>query len=217
MKRNFKSIIWGFALVLAGILFLLSNLEVLEIDFAGWWTVFIIIPCIIGLFTRGERLFSLMGIVLGVLLFLAAQEHIEYSLVWQIIVPLIIVAVGIKLIFNSKKGKKLIKKGTEIEYIGVFGGDDVKITDKFNGSSCIAVFGGIELDLSEAEITEDIEIEAIAVFGGIDIIVPKDVIIQATGTSVFGGCDNSFKNEDKKNKKTIYINYVNVFGGLDIK
>ena len=57
---------------------------------------------------------------------------------------------------------------------------------------------------------------ASSIFGGIDIIVPKDVNIKVTSTSIFGGVENKVKN-NTTNKKTIYINATCLFGGVDIK
>jgi len=217
MKRSYKSIIWGIALIAVGLVYLANNLELINIDFKGWWTVFIIVPAITGIFTRGERVFGLLGLATGVLLLFAARGCIDYRLVWQVMVPVAIVFIGIGLVFNSRRGKKVPKTGAESEYVAIFGGDDVRVTDEFKGTSCVAVFGGIDLDLSEAIIKEDVEIEAIAVFGGIEIILPKNVSVQANGTSIFGGCDNSIKSDETKKQPTVYINYVNVFAGSSIK
>ena len=57
MKKTGK-IIWGVAFIVAGIVFALSAFGIthIELFFDGWWTLFIIVPCLVGLFTEGEKL-----------------------------------------------------------------------------------------------------------------------------------------------------------------
>lgn len=53
MKKT-KSIIWGVVAIVVGILFVLKNTDILNIDvfFDGWWTLFIIIPSLVALVTE---------------------------------------------------------------------------------------------------------------------------------------------------------------------
>ena len=53
MKQSAKIII-GLALVAAGVLWGLSILGVLNFEFStrGWWALFVIVPCIFGLFAE---------------------------------------------------------------------------------------------------------------------------------------------------------------------
>lgn len=49
---NFSKILWGIALIALGVVIGLNALDITHINllFRGWWTLFIIIPCLIGLF-----------------------------------------------------------------------------------------------------------------------------------------------------------------------
>ena len=211
MKNSF---IWGIALVLGGILFLLNNIGVFDLSFRGWWTLFIIVPSLIGLFHKGGIVSSLLGIFLGVLLFMGANEIISYNLVWQIFIPIVIISIGLTLLFGPR-GK--LRRGKDAgDLLAIFGGNEVKVVDEFNGSSMIAVFGGVELDLSEAKITKDIVIDSVAVFGGNEIILPKNVKVKESGMSIFGASESTIKEKSNKKTPTVTISYVNVFGGLDI-
>ena len=55
--KKVTSIIIGVALVAVGVIFALNAFDVTDIDmfFDGWWTVFIIIPCTVGLFTERKK------------------------------------------------------------------------------------------------------------------------------------------------------------------
>ena len=56
MKRVTK-ILWGVVLIAAGVIFALNALDITDIDvfFDGWWTLFIIVPCTVGIFTEREK------------------------------------------------------------------------------------------------------------------------------------------------------------------
>ena len=52
--KNLKSIIWGLVLITLGIIIGLNAFEIINVDifFDGWWTLFIIVPCFIGIITE---------------------------------------------------------------------------------------------------------------------------------------------------------------------
>ncbi|MBE6780298.1 MAG: phage integrase family protein [Ruminococcaceae bacterium] len=56
MKKA-SSFLWGIVLIAAGALFALNALNITNIDifFEGWWTLFIIVPCAVGLFTGRQK------------------------------------------------------------------------------------------------------------------------------------------------------------------
>jgi Domain of unknown function (DUF1707)/Cell wall-active antibiotics response 4TMS YvqF len=52
----------------------------------------------------------------------------------------------------------------------------------------VAVMGGVELDLTQAEIVgHELEVTAVAVMGGIEITVPEGVEVDMTGFAFMGG------------------------------
>jgi hypothetical protein len=61
-----------------------------------------------------------------------------------------------------------MKDGKTPGYTAVFSGQDVRITDEFFGANLTAVFGGVDLDLREAVIKQDVVINGMVVFGGVD-------------------------------------------------
>ena len=80
MKKS-NQILWGIALIAVGILIALNSLDIIDINlfFKGWWTLFIIVPCAIGLFSGNEKFGNLLGILLGVLLLLCCQDIISFG------------------------------------------------------------------------------------------------------------------------------------------
>ena len=55
--KSFKNIIWGLILITIGVIWGLNALEITKINifFDGWWTLFIIIPCLANLFKDTEK------------------------------------------------------------------------------------------------------------------------------------------------------------------
>jgi predicted membrane protein len=129
------------------------------------------------------------------------------------------------MIFKGRRNKwKLTdEKKTGDDYIhsnAVFGGSEHAITSQnFRGGETMALFGGVELDMRQAQISADgCKIHATALFGGVEIIVPDDWNVIITGTPIFGGIDSkSRRKSDAKSGKDIYIHCTVAFGGVEIK
>lgn len=226
--NNFKSIIWGIVLVVVGMLIGTNTLGITDIDlfFKGWWTLFIIVPCFIGLITDKEKTGSIIGILIGIFLFLGVNDIIDFNLIWKLIFPMVIVVIGLSLIFKNTLNNKIneeikkinSKKKSSNEYCSTFSGQKINFDDEeFSGATLTSVFGGITLDLRKAIIKEDVVINASSIFGGIDILVSDNVKIKVKSNSIFGGVDNKKNNKDSEKKHTIYVNASCLFGGVDIK
>ena len=193
--NNFKNIIWGIVLVIIGIIFGLNELNITNINifFDGWWTLFIIVPCVIGLFNDDEKTGSIIGILIGIILLLGCQAIITFDLVWKLMLPLVLIVIGLSFIFkdafNSKINKEIKKinenKTKDGGYCSTFSSQKVSFSDEeFNGTDVSAIFGAVEIDLTDAIIKKDVVINASAVFGGIDIRVPKNMKVKIKSNSI---------------------------------
>ncbi len=225
--KKLSNILWGIVLIAAGVIIALKSFDIIKLSifFDGWWTLFIIVPCLIGLFGDDDKIGNMAGIAVGVLLLLGCQDIISFSLIWKLLVPIIVVAIGIKLVIfgafckhegvvNSvKTDGKNRKKGTAI-----FAGADMNLDgEKFAGAKLTAVFGGIECDLRGAVIEGDCVIRASAVFGGVDIFVPDNVNIKVNSNSIFGGVSHKKKKKAEEFEHTVYVEAHCAFGGVEIK
>ena len=226
--KKFSGILWGLVLIAIGVIIAGNSLHIFNVDlfFDGWWTLFIIIPCSIGLITDKDKGGSLIGLLVGVLLLLACQNVIDFDMFWKILVPTIIIICGLSLIFKSIIGRKISEDIEELNkkinkdgtITALFSSQDIKLNDQeFKGTNLSAIFGGIDLDLRNAKIKDDVVINATAVFGGIEIITSDDVNVVLKSSSVFGGADNSKKDTKKDKKHTVYVDASCIFGGLEIK
>ena len=219
--KNCKSIILGIILVLVGVWFGLYATGVVKVNllFDGWWTLFIIIPSFLGLFDGEERGGSLIGLFVGVLLLLSCQDVLDFDIILKLIIPCVLIVTGLTFIFKGRTKTKNVENVKAVDgtnYSATFSGQNLDFSkEEFTGTKLDAVFGGIKCDLRDAIINDDVLIEASAIFGGITILVPKDVNVIITSTSIFGGVDG--KSTKDKSGKTIYLNATCLFGGVDVK
>lgn len=226
MKGISRSL-WGVVLVAIGIVIGLNSFGITDIDlfFDGWWTLFIIIPCFIGLFDpeKSGKTGDIIGLFIGVSLFLMSRDILDFDVIAKLIVPFIFVLIGIHLLFNNTIKAKISEKVKEGKQNGLetivatFSEQKVnKDNEKFEGANLESIFGGVVFDLRKAKLTTEMVIDASAIFGGIEVIVPKDVNVKVKSTSIFGGVSNHVSNLENA-KYTIYIEAFTMFGGIDIK
>lgn len=229
--KQIKPIIWGVAIIALGLIFGLNALGLFNFNifFDGWWTLFIIVPSVISLFTEKDKIASLGFIATGIILLLAAQDVFSYDVAWKVILAVFLVVAGLTIIikstFHNKNDQEVEKKVKEAEKDGktmdsqmaIFSGSDRVYKDEtFQGSNLVAIFGGAKLNLKNAKFDKDTVIKAFTLFGGIDIIVPDDVKVKLKSGFIFGGFSDDRKNATEKGKYTIYIDAAGGFGGVTI-
>ena len=224
--KKVSSVIWGIVVIAIGVVLTLNVFNITDINvfFDGWWTLFIIVPCGIGLFTEREKTGNIIGVIVGVFLLLCCQDILSFSMLWKLLVPAIIVIIGLKMVLTGLFGNKANEMIKQLKQEGkltkpgfaAFSGCDMNYEGEvFEGAELTAVFGGIKCDLRNAIIEKDCAIQMSAIFGGIDILVPGDVNVKVSSTSIFGGVSN--KTAVHRNRPTIYISGICMFGGVDIK
>ena len=226
--KKFGNALWGIVLIIIGLIIGGNALGITNINifFDGWWTLFIIVPCFIGLFKENEKTGNLIGLLIGVALLLGCQNILDFDLIWKLAFPTILVIIGLSIVFKDTLGGKVsseIKKLNEKRdgeniYCATFAGQNINFDgEKFTGADLTAVFGGVKCDLRKAIIDSDVVINASSTFGGIEIYVPSNVKVKTKSTSIFGGIENKANTEENENSHTIYVNGTALFGGVEIK
>lgn len=218
---DYKKMI-GFLLIMLGILLVLSNAGVVEFDLREtislYWPILLIFAGLFNIITnptakKGGVIILLAGIFFQ-LRKLEQFEFLEYLSFW----PIVVIFCGIWFIFSDRDETKSLAKDS-FDSINIFSGADNKlVTDNFKGGSSIVVFGGVEIDLSQAEIKEEkAQIDLFIAFGGADITVPKDWNVIVKGLPIFGGWDNHTSANKSPEAPTLVVNSVLLFAGCDIK
>lgn len=227
--KKFENILWGIAFIVVGLILAGNALGITNIDifFDGWWTLFIIIPSLVSLINQKDITGSLIGLFIGVVLLLSAQNILDFDIIWKLLLPAIMIIIGLsflfKDLFNNKVSEEIkkinTKKAKDGGYTSTFSSQNVNLDgEDFSGSDINAVFGGVKLNLNKAVIKNDVVINCSAIFGGIELYVPNNMKVKVKSNSIFGGVEDKRKSvEVDKKSVTIYINATCLFGGVEIK
>lgn len=212
-----------------------------------WPMILIAIGLFIGIRHRFQT--PAWFILVGLGTFFMADHLIDDFSFGQFIWPIVIITIGILLIFKPKRkyredwkkwkfnlrtegpGEDWTKGGHDprventdedmIETVTIFGSAKKNIISKnFKGGEATAIFGGVEINLGQADINGRAELELTHIFGGAKIIVPADWKIH-TGelVCIMGGFEDKRKNvsPNPDPNKVLVIRGTCIFGGIDVK
>jgi hypothetical protein len=107
-----------------------------------------------------------------------------------------------------------------LDAVSVFGGvKKVILSKNFKGGEIVNIFGGAELDFTQADINGRVIIDITQIFGGTKIIVPSHWQVVSDIAAVFASVD------DKRMKSTATLNSekilvlkgVSIFAGIDVR
>jgi hypothetical protein len=109
--------------------------------------------------------------------------------------------------------------GENANLVAVFGGATRK--GRWRAGSrlrAIAVFGGVEIDLTETVFeAPELVIYCTSVFGGVSIRVPEGVTLHGGGAGIFGGFDVRQEEAEQAGAPVVRVIGAAVFGGVDAK
>jgi hypothetical protein len=105
----------------------------------------------------------------------------------------------------------------DLSLVAIFDGVKLKSRSQaFTGGSALAWFGGIELDLSRAQLADGARLSANAIFGGIDVVVPPSWRVESTGRALLGGIDAPAAPADP-GAPVLALDGMAVFGGIAVR
>lgn len=221
-------ILIGIFIFALGILFLLSNLDMLDPSIPRFLFSWEVILIIVGVFIliKSNDIAGYILITIGTIFLISHHYNFNAWDFW----PVVLIIVGGYILLNRGKTghckrdryEKTRSNDDFIDEVAVFGGGKRIITSQnFQGGKVTAIFGGSEIDLYEAKLSpgENV-IDITAMFGGVSFYVPKDWKIIINITPVFGG----FADERRRDPNVVYheentlvIKGFVLFGGGEIK
>lgn len=225
-------VVSGVFIVAIGVLLLARQAGV---DIPGWVFSFEAILIALGLYLGIRHSFRGFGWAIPVLIggFLLIDDFYPYYDIAQFTWPLIIIGIGLLIIFRPGKKKHARWQDNPAygehfteDYLDsavVFGGVKRHVISKnFRGGESVTVFGGTELNLSQADINGTVSLELTQVFGGTKLIVPANwKVVSKDLVAILGGIDDKrpplSRESMEENNKTLILNGTCVFGGIEIK
>ena len=234
--------IWtGIFILLIGLAALLRNsVEDMPEWFFSWKTLLIAMGLFIGV-RHGFRGIAWLILIMVGGVFLLNDIYPDMTLrnyVW----PLILIVIGLFFIFRPRKrwyadGKKkeltgdapndpllnpeeTYSKEDFVDATSIFGGTKKNILSKdFKGGDIVNIFGGSELNLSQADIKHEAVLELTTIFGGTKLIIPSNWSVRSEAVTLFGSIEDKrpVPQLTESTDKTLVLRGTVIFGGIDIK
>lgn len=224
MKKLNLNVIMGIFLLVIGVLLGLDKLDLgFEIDYSiTFWSFLALMGILMFVNDRKITIMPSILVFVGIWNVLKDLDLITGS-IFALFWPIILVIIGVNLIFERGLMSKIpanVQHNTNgVVYNGVFSGVEERLTTKdFKGLTANAVFGGVDLDLRDVEIIDNVQIDVSALFGGVSLTLPEKYNIELVSPmNLFGGTENKFRGKHEEGKKTIYIYSRAIFGGVELK
>ncbi|HEX9652727.1 MAG TPA: DUF5668 domain-containing protein [bacterium] len=231
-KRNFSGAnFWlALSLIALGVLFLLDNMDI--IDIGSVWQYWPVILIAIGVtrFTSSnyrERSSATFMIGIGVIFLLLNLDFLDWHTIWQFW-PVILILIGLSIIYGrSRRPAETIAESSalsddHVDAVAIFGGNERIITSQnFQGGSTTAIFGGTKLHFGRTKLSPgDNVLEVLTMFGGVELLIPDDWNVIIKCMPIFGGCEDSRRKltaEEIAKNKNLVIKGLVLFGGIHIK
>lgn len=216
-----KRIITGITIILAGVMILLSNINVLNFGpvFADWWPLLLIGAGLLMLINDSKNyIWSLFVSGLGVL-FLVNTLDIARVSVGDIFFPAVLVAIGLSILRQSTGStiRRVSEKNDE-DITAILGGSSHKnMSSDYRGGKVTAVMGGSEIDLSKATIKKDALLDVFVFMGGVELRVPENVIVKSRAVMVMGGIEDKTSPVHSKDAPILYLDGVLIMAGIEVK
>ena len=194
--RGRGGLLMGTVLVLVGLAFLLDHMGYVSVYSLWWhyWPLLVVLAGVVNIVSR-NRPWGALLIAVGVLLQLNQLGITHFG--WRDFWPMMLIALGILVLWGSfglrKRPPVSASTGgdprTTLNEAVVFGGLERRmISQDFQGGDITAIFGGVDLDLTEAHILGNEATLAItAIFGGVELRIPVGWQIAFRGAPIFGG------------------------------
>jgi predicted membrane protein len=219
----------GLFILLIGVALLLNK----TIDgFPNWLFSWQILLIAIGLFIGVRHNFRDLTWLILVLIggiFLVDKVVPEFSF-RRYAFPVAIIVVGLFILLRPRKkgfdclddstGTITSSKEDFVEGTSIFGGQKKNIISKnFKGGDLVNIFGGSELDLTQADINGTAVLEITTIFGGTKLVVPSNWNVKSDAVNIFGGIDDKRKIQtiQETPDKLLLLKGTILFGGVEIK
>ena len=128
------------------------------------------------------------------------------------LVGMIVAAAFFKRVVRSRGDAE----SDELALVAILDGIELESRSKaFRGGSMLAWLGGIDADLTNAELAPGARLSVHALFGGIDVTIPPTWRVESDTKALMGGIDARGAQDDS-DAPVLVLEGMAVFGGIDV-
>ena len=212
-----------------------------------WLFTWPMILIAIGLFVGIRNNFSDFGwlIMVGIGLYFLVDDWWPEIPMRHYIWPIIIIGAGLALLLVPRRSrrywKRYLKEGEdkytgtpetkkettfknkrdeELDVVSIFAGIKKTIYSKnFLGGDVVCIFGGADINLSQADFEGILVLDFVHIFGGSKLIIPPHWELRTEAAVVFGGIDDKRKapQQPYDHSKVVILKGAIIFGGVEIR
>jgi len=240
-SKTMKKLAFGLVLIAAGVFLMLGEMNIIAPNVMDWLfsiPMLIIVIGFVNIFSKESYIAGLILIMVGTFFIVPLMVDLPFNFIGMFW-PLLLIGAGIllifKLVFWNNHSRRYTSNFTReglsqttssekdgfVEEFNLFGGSKRRYTSTFKGGKFVNIFGGAEVDLSQAQFEGDTAfVETVCVFGGITLFVPSDWEVQVEVVSILGGFSDKrsyVRTTVVEPRKRLIIKGVCVFGGGEIK
>lgn len=231
--KRMKKISFGLVVILAGIFLLAFNFGVLPWDIRHLvfsWQMLLIAIGFISIMGGSNRTPGIILVMIGGF-FLIPEIFLFHINFVKIFWPGLLIIIGVLILFRKGFSNYTFRNASQknifnldegyLNETNIFSGSKHKVTSQeFKGGRIAVVFGGSEVDLTNAMLAEgrnELMIECI--FGGVTLIVPSDWKVIMNVSSILGGFADkrTFIKEPADASRILVVKGSAIFGGGEIK
>lgn len=147
------------------------------------------------------------------------KTNLKQAIKYTLIIIVVIGIIGSLGKYQEELNKKeSLMVSSKLNYDNILSGISEKVDNKHIKSINISnVFGGVDLDFTNAKFENNAEIEIFSLFGGVTITIPKDWKVVKRNSNVMGETEDFILDENQiDGSKTIIIDGLVLFSGLEI-
>jgi hypothetical protein len=225
----------GLLVLSLGVLFLLNNLGYADAhDWFRFWPVVIVLIGVVKLINArhvAPAAGASLWILAGGWLLLNKLGIIELAF-WRAVVlywPLLLVGVGLSIVWRTFRREDVRTSGeldsaNTVRTFQVFGGTKRAIgSPEFRGGEITTIFGGVNIDLTRAQIASqegrapEAVLELLVMWGGVELRVPEGWVMDVRVSPILGGIEDRTRPSADPRAPRLVLQGNIVMGGVEVK
>lgn len=215
----------GIGVLGIGLVELLDNLRVVDDDriYPIFWPVALGAVAIAFLIGRAGHPSRAWGWLFAVLAVLATLHALHYELPfepWNLFWPVVLLGAGYALVRHALSGPGAVSSGDDstVSSLALLAGiERTNRSSSFRGGSLTAIMGGVELDLTGAELApEGAVLDLFALWGGVEIKVPEGWRVDLRVFPLMGGVEDRSRPGDRGEGPRLTLRGVVVMAGGEV-